>query len=115
MYIICLATDYDGTLAEDGAVSDRTRKALEDFRRSGRKLVMVTGRELPDLFRVFPYIDLFDRIVAENGALLYTPSTKKERPLAPEPPAAFLDRLKADGVPVSVGRTIVATWEPHED
>ena len=44
MYIICLATDYDGTLAENGAVSDATLKALEDFRRSGRKLVMVTGR-----------------------------------------------------------------------
>ncbi|MBV8593386.1 MAG: HAD-IIB family hydrolase [Caulobacteraceae bacterium] len=115
MYIICLATDYDGTLAHDGAVDVPTIEALEAFRRSGRKLVMVTGRELPDLFRVFPRTDLFDRIVAENGALLYTPATKKERPLAPEPPAAFVERLKAEGVaPLSVGRSIVATWEPHE-
>ena len=86
MYIICLATDYDGTLARDGEVDPPTLKALEDFKRSGRKLILVTGRELPDLRRVFSRLDLFDRVVAENGALLYDPGTKKETPLAPEPP-----------------------------
>jgi HAD superfamily hydrolase (TIGR01484 family) len=116
MHIICLATDYDGTLAEDGVVSHATLKALSDFRRSGRKLVMVTGRELPDLFRVFPHIDLFDRIVVENGALLYTPATKKELPLGPPPPEGFVERLRARGIDrISVGRSIVATWEPHEE
>jgi len=115
MYIICLATDYDGTLAHDGAVADSTIEALIKFKQSGRKLIMVTGRELPDLRRVFPRIDLFDRVVAENGGLLYAPATKKERPLAPEPPANFIRRLKAARVaPLSVGRAIVATWEPHE-
>ena len=69
MYISCLATDYDGTLAHDGIVDDATANALVAFRRSGRKLLLVTGRELPDLIRVLPRIDLFDRVVAENGAL----------------------------------------------
>ena len=115
MYIICLATDYDGTLAHDGAVDETTTQALVDFKRSGRKLIMVTGRELPDLMRVFPRLDLFDRVVAENGALLYNPDAKKERPLAPEPPESFVELLRAKGVgPLSVGRSIVATWEPHE-
>jgi hydroxymethylpyrimidine pyrophosphatase-like HAD family hydrolase len=45
MYIICLATDYDGTLAHDGQVDDATLQALVDFKRSGRKLALVTGRE----------------------------------------------------------------------
>jgi len=71
MYISCLATDYDGTLAHDGIVDDATADALVAFRRSGRRLLLVTGRELPDLVRVFPRIDLFDRVVAENGALLF--------------------------------------------
>lgn len=115
MYIICLATDYDGTLAKDGRVDETTVAALEDFRRSGRKLVLVTGRELPELLHVFDRLDLFDRVVAENGALLFNPSTKKERPLAPEPAQAFVKRLRDNGVsPLSVGRSIVATWEPNE-
>jgi HAD superfamily hydrolase (TIGR01484 family) len=115
MDIICLATDYDGTLAHDGVVDEPTVEALEAFRRSGRKLILVTGRELPDLGRVLPRLDLFDRVVAENGALLLNPATKEERPLAPEPPKPFVDALRKKGVdPLSVGRSIVATWEPNE-
>jgi phosphoglycolate phosphatase (TIGR01487 family) len=115
MYIICLATDYDGTIAHDGVVDEATIEALNDFKESGRKLILVTGRELPDLSRCFSRIDLFDRVVAENGALLYNPGTKKEQPLAPPPPENFVEALRAKGVqPLSVGRTIVATWEPNE-
>src|SRR5271165_6529168 len=115
MYIICLATDYDGTLAHNGVVDPSTVEALIDFKRSGRKLVLVTGRELPDLSRCLSRLDLFDRVVAENGALLYNPATRKEQPLAPEPPEGFVERLRAKGVaPLSVGRSIVATWEPNE-
>ena len=44
MYISCLATDYDGTLAHDGIVDDATADALVAFRRSGRRLLLVTGR-----------------------------------------------------------------------
>ena len=92
-----------------------TVEALEDFRRSGRKLILVTGRELPDLARTFSRIDLFDRVVAENGALLFNPSTREERLLAPEPPEGFVEALRAKNVhPLSVGRSIVATWEPNE-
>ena len=115
MYISCLATDYDGTLAQDGVVDEATANALTAFRRSGRRLLLVTGRELPDLKRVFPRLDLFDRIVAENGALLFEPATKKESPLAPEPPPALVETLRKKGVaPLSVGRSIIATWEPNE-
>ena len=115
MYIVCLASDYDGTLAHDGSVDQATVQALERLKRSGRKVLLVTGRELPDLIAVCPRLDLFDRVVAENGALLYDPTTKQERPLAPEPSPEFVARLRAEGVaPLSVGRAIVATWEPSE-
>ena len=73
MYVLALATDYDGTLADHGTVSEEAYRALERLKETGRKLIMVTGRELPDLKRVFPGLDIFDMVVAENGALLYTP------------------------------------------
>jgi len=110
-----LACAYDGTIAWHGKVDEPTIKALEQVRESGRKLLLVTGREVDDLASVFPRLDLFDRIVAENGALLYRPSTREERALAEAPPKKFSDTLKARGAErVSVGRVIVATWEPHE-
>jgi hydroxymethylpyrimidine pyrophosphatase-like HAD family hydrolase len=115
MRYLAFATDYDGTLAHDGRVTDATLAALSRLRESGRKLLLVTGRELPDLQSTFPRVDLFDRVVAENGALLYRPAAKEEKVLAPPPPPAFLEELEKRGVrPVSVGRVIVATWEPHQ-
>ena len=111
-----LATDYDGTLARDGRVDDATIDALVRVRRSGRKLVLVTGRELEDLTRVFPRLDLFDLVVAENGALVHRPATHESRVLAEPPPAPFVDALRARGVaPLSTGHVIVATWQPHEE
>jgi hydroxymethylpyrimidine pyrophosphatase-like HAD family hydrolase len=68
-----LATDYDGTIAWNGAVSESTVLALERWKGAGRKLILVTGRELPELRRIFPELGLFDRIVAENGGLLACP------------------------------------------
>jgi HAD superfamily hydrolase (TIGR01484 family) len=110
-----LACDYDGTLATDGIVVEATLVALRKAAESGRKLVLVTGRELVDLLRVFPDISLFDWVVAENGGLLYKPSSREEFPLAPEPPEALVALLRERGVvPLSIGRAIVATWEPHE-
>ncbi|MBW4604784.1 MAG: HAD hydrolase family protein [Calothrix sp. FI2-JRJ7] len=46
------ASDYDGTLATDGHVHDATKDALKRLRTSGRKLILVTGRELDDLQRL---------------------------------------------------------------
>jgi HAD superfamily hydrolase (TIGR01484 family) len=110
-----LACDYDGTIAWDGRVNDRTIEALEEVRKSGRKLILVTGRELDDLMLVFPRLDLFDRVVAENGALIYRPATREERLLAERPPDEFSRELIRRGAErVSVGRVIVATWVPYE-
>lgn len=112
---LALATDFDGTLAEQGSVDDRTLEALERLLATGRKLVLVTGRELEVLLEVFPHIGLFDRVVAENGAVLYRPASREAQPLADPPPGPFLDALRERGVqPLSMGRVIVNTWEPNE-
>jgi len=115
LFFIALATDYDGTLAEFGLVSDETIEALRQFRRSGRKLILVTGRELDDLKTVFADLSVFDRVVAENGALIYDPATRETRTIAAPPSPLFVEALKAKNVtPLSVGHSIVATWEPNE-
>src|SRR5215469_8726175 len=113
MNFLALACDYDGTLAKDGAVSESTLDALKELQQSGRKLVLVTGRELDQLMSVFPRHEIFDWIVAENGALLYCPRTRESRLLCEGVPAAFPEALRERGVPrVSVGGAIVATWRP---
>ncbi len=116
MYFLALATDYDGTLAQDGVVDPETVAAIRRLKDSGRRLILVTGRELPDLQRAFPELAECDLIVAENGALLYEPGTGRETVLAPAPPQGFVERLRERGVqPLSVGRSIVASWEPMQD
>ncbi len=110
-----LAADYDGTLAHHDRVDEPTLKALERFRDSGRRLLLVTGRVLDELCEVCPRLDLFDRVVVENGALIYWPEKREERPLGERPPDSFVEALKGRGVsPLSVGRVIVATWAPHQ-
>jgi hydroxymethylpyrimidine pyrophosphatase-like HAD family hydrolase len=83
-------------------------------RAAGRRLILVTGRELGDLLATFAYLDIFDRVVAENGALLYDPKSDERVMLGPPPPAPLIDMLTRQGVPISVGHSIVATVEPHE-
>ncbi len=115
MHYVALATDYDGTIAHDGEVDEPTLAALERLRGASRRLVLVTGRDLDDLIRCMPRLDLFDIVVAENGAVLYWPATRQERTLAAPPPPEFIDRLREASVsPLSVGRVIVASWEPNE-
>lgn len=115
MYFRAVALDYDGTLADHGAVDQEAVDALCRLRKSGRKIVLVTGREITDLRYVAPDLTLFDWVVAENGGVLYDPATATERLLAPSPPARLVQKLMENGIePLSIGHTIVATWQPHE-
>ena len=115
MRYLALATDYDGTLAHHGAVDAATLEGLRRLQATGRKLILVTGRQMDDLLQVFPEAAIFDRIVAENGALLNLPDQRETRLLAQPPPAAFAEALKNRGVqPVAVGQVVVATVQPNE-
>src|SRR5712671_1940320 len=115
MRYFCLACDYDGTIAHDSLCEPSTVKALQRVKASGRKLILATGRELDELLQVFPEASLFDRIVAENGAMLYRPSSKDHKLLAEPPPVEFVEELRRRGVrPLSVGKSTVATWHPFE-
>ena len=110
-----LATDYDGTLAKDGHVDEPTLAALERLRDSGRLLILVTGRELDELWTVCPRTGMFDMVVAENGAVVFRPSSRQERRLAEPPPPSLIAALGRRSVdPISVGRVIIATWAVHQ-
>ncbi|MGZ5036617.1 MAG: HAD family hydrolase [Usitatibacter sp.] len=109
-----IALDFDGTIAHDSEVPPHVVDGLRRLKATGRKLILVTGRELPELLAIFPDIALFDRVVAENGALLYRPATGERKGLGDPPPPALVALLRERGVPVSVGDSIIATVEPHE-
>ena len=109
-----IATDYDGTLASDGQVDPATLDALKRYRDRGGRLLLVTGRELDELLQVFPHYGLFHSVVAENGAVLYHPHQDNVSLLADPFPPDLMEVLTARGVdPLSQGRIVVATWQPH--
>jgi hydroxymethylpyrimidine pyrophosphatase-like HAD family hydrolase len=110
-----LATDYDGTLARQGRVSVETVNELQRWKGAGGRIVLVTGRELEELRGVFPALKLCDRVIAENGAMLYSPATDYTEQLGDPAPKFFVEELRRRGVePLFVGRSIVATVLPYD-
>src|SRR5499433_2252156 len=111
-----LACDYDGTIADGGRCSPDVVEALARVRESGRKVLLVTGRMLPDLRSVCADVDrMFDAVVAENGALLYFPETREARALGSAPEPALVEELRRRGVPFDLGSSIIATTEAYAD
>jgi phosphoglycolate phosphatase (TIGR01487 family) len=110
-----IATDYDSTLATEGHAFPPALNALREAQAAGRKLILVTGRELESLRSVFPGMNLFDLVVAENGALLFFPRSSRERLLCQAVPNGLLTNLQQKGVtPLSAGRCVIATVTPQE-
>ncbi|MFM7426771.1 MAG: HAD family hydrolase [Elainella sp.] len=141
MTYLALATDYDGTIATEGAVDAATLAALQRWRDRGRKLILVTGRMMQDWLTIFPRYappELFDWVVTENGAVLYHPPSQTTKLLASRPPEAFVQALRqqigrgeaiSESIsggefakliqsgqldPFTVGEIIVATWQPYD-
>jgi HAD superfamily hydrolase (TIGR01484 family) len=110
------ATDYDGTIADANHVAESTARALERVRATGRKLLLVTGRMLPDLRAVCPEVDrMFDAVVAENGAVVYFPDRREVRTLGDAPEPALVDALRRRGVRFDLGEAILATDAPFAE
>lgn len=103
-----VATDFDGTLTDDGRRPDeRVLAALARIRARGGLVLLVTGRILAELRAVFPDVDdHVDAIVAENGAVLWTEG--RSRLLAPPVDPALAEALAARGVPVRRGEVLLA-------
>jgi HAD superfamily hydrolase (TIGR01484 family) len=112
---LSLATDFDGTLAHDAVVDSDVWEAVDRLKSSGRKVLLVTGRQVNDLKRVCPDLSRFDHVVAENGGVLYHPSNDTRKLLAPAPPKELVKLLRDRGVKtIEEGETLVATFKPFE-
>ena len=110
-----LATDYDGTLATHGKVAPSTVAALRELVAGGRQAILVTGRLLHEIRQICDGIELFDVVVAENGALMWSEATGTQA-LASPIPLDLVAILRRRGVtPLNVGRVICSTWSDHEE
>ena len=92
MKFCVLALDYDGTIAENGRPDPAVLAALEEARTRGIVVVLVTGRILSELRMVAGDLDIFDAVVAENGAVLAFPKGRT-RVLGRPPPPTLMDEL----------------------
>lgn len=99
-----LATDYDGTIATKGRITDNVEKAFLEAKQVGFLISIVTGRGFDDLLRICPQIKIFDLIIAENGAILYLPAKDKIEPLANKPPIEFIAQLMQHNIPFNQHR-----------
>ena len=107
MKFAALALDYDGTIATDGHFHADVRTAIGEARDRGVAVILVTGRRLADLRDVAGALDCFDVVVAENGAVLQFPQSRRHVLLGHRPPPAFLDALAARGVAFVAGESVV--------
>jgi len=102
-----VALDYDGTLTSTGRLDDTILDALQTLRRERLKLVLVTGRIPWELLELCPHAEeLFDRIVWENGAVVW--GVRGARVLAPPVPAELEEALARRGVFLRRGQAILA-------
>lgn len=106
MKFCVLALDYDGTIAEHGRPDPGVMAALREARAKGIVLVLVTGRILEDLRRVAGDLEVFEAIVAENGAVLAFPN-RRDRLLGRPPPPALLEDLCTRGVEFTIGDCVL--------
>jgi hydroxymethylpyrimidine pyrophosphatase-like HAD family hydrolase len=109
-----LACDYDGTLAWDDVIAPATAAAVRRAREAGVRVVLATGRTFFDLTRVCADLELFDAVVAENGAVLYYPGQAMIRDQPPPPSPRLLAELDRRGIAYQLGRVIVGTARADE-
>lgn len=115
-----LASDLDGTLVHEYADRDRplvgpnTWDALRRVRSVGMTLMLVTGRTLDSFINAGPYAEIFEVIVAEDGAVVYFPRRETVRLPFGRLPAAVVQRLEEMKIPLERGMSIVATRVPYD-
>ncbi|MBI3965251.1 MAG: HAD family hydrolase [Chloroflexi bacterium] len=107
MKLQVLALDYDGTIADDGALDPDNRAAIAEARASGIFVVLVTGRMLTDLQDLVSDLSFVDGIVAENGAVIFFPAKERSLLLGSPPPEELLVTLEQAGVAIRVGECVV--------
>ncbi|QBI21341.1 hypothetical protein ER308_18380 [Egibacter rhizosphaerae] len=107
-----VALDYDGTLTTTERPEQEVLEAVRETRRSGRTVVLVTGRILAELRADFPGVDgELDAIVAENGAVIADADGVHDVALPVD--AHLADALAHRDVPLRRGRVLLACDARH--
>lgn len=115
MRYVAIAAGFDGTLARNGRCDARCVEALRAIAASGRKLILVTRRELRDVLQIFPEAGVFDYLVAESGAVMHRTATRQSTILAHAPPESFVQELRRRQItPLTVGSSIITTARTYE-
>ena len=109
-----LATDLDGTLMHNGVIQARTWSVLRQLKLGGLTLILATGRPLEFFIDQGPFNELFEAIVAEDGAVVYFPRRDAVRLPFGRVPPTIVQRLEELKVPLERGMSIVATRIPHD-
>ncbi len=66
-----LAVDVDGTLTDkDGIISHQVVEALEELRKKGYKVLLVSGNAYPILHALVYYLPVMRYVIAENGGIV---------------------------------------------
>ncbi len=108
-----IALDFDGTLTDGDRPSAETLAALADIRDRGIRVILVTGRILPELQATFGDVaEHFDALVMENGAVAVI--DHHVRAVALPIDGALLAKLREAGVHARQGTVIVATSNANE-
>jgi len=106
------AVDLDRTLRSEGCLSPEAIRAIDQGRRAGLVVVLVTSRTGQDLQVEFPEIaDHVDALVLENGAVAVIGG--KADVLSPPVDDALDDALTRRGVPFRRGEALVAVDAEH--
>ena len=106
-YFHVAAVDLDGTLTSRGGISANALEAIDQARRNGLMMVLVTGRIGAELAAEFPdAASHFDALVLENGAVAVTNGTTRR--LAAPVDRALDDALAARGVLSRRGEVLLA-------
>lgn len=109
-----IATDLDGTIALNDKVDSKTWNVLEQAKKAGFKVILVTGRRLNDITQIGPFDDLCEAIVAEDGAAIFFPATNSViLPFGQVAPEVILE-LQSLQIPFEKGMAIASTWIPHD-
>jgi hydroxymethylpyrimidine pyrophosphatase-like HAD family hydrolase/CheY-like chemotaxis protein len=113
-HLTIIASDLDGTLAQEGRVAPETWQVLRRAKSAGMNIFLVTGRSLETFITDGPFAELCEAIVAENGAIVYFPRRDSVAfPFGRITPAV-LQRLDALNIPLDRGMAIVATVVPYD-
>jgi hypothetical protein len=115
VHLTVFACDFDGTLADEGQVDPATWDALRAARMAGMVHILVTGRALDSIIGSGPFEELFEAIVAENGAVVQL--TRRNKVALPfgALDARLVQQWHAMDLPMEWGLAIAATVKPHDE